>query len=133
MSMLSSLWHWMQSVRAPLLTAALPVVAPTAPIRQQQFPDIAGAKQAGQQQDVRLSSAYKRLVKVNNAYVARNYGKGPVIEHHDATVPGLTEDERELLTSARARVQITPTKPDLKTELAAAPLWRCESHDSDRI
>ena len=116
MSYLEALWQRMLSIPSPIAPSWAPT--PVA-MRQEQFPNIPGASEHSRQEDVLLSSAYKRLVKTNNANVTRDYGCGPVAEHHDLPVVPLTADELALLGSARASIRIVAS-------LVPAPNWRCD-------
>ena len=125
---LSRLWQRMLSIPAPIAPAATPLAPPMLPaMRQEQFPEVAGARERSQRQDVQLSSLYQRLVRTNNAYVTRNYGKGAVVEHDDATVAPLTAKERAQLSGPRSAVRFAaPPPPVLVTELVDVPKWLCD-------
>ena len=104
MKILKRLWSRLQRVKAPVGIPAI-AIAPVAPMRQEQFPDIPGARQAGQQADVRLSSLYERVVRANNANVTRDFGRGPVVIHHDRSVAPLSTEEITELGGIRAGVE----------------------------
>ena len=110
MNLVSKLWQRMLSISAPASVAALPAVAPSAPMRQEQFPNIDGARQASRREDVKLTTLYTRLVRTNNAYVTRDYGKGPVVEHDGGTaLHHLTAKEIAGLQGRRAGIKFTKT------------------------
>jgi hypothetical protein len=94
MSALKTFWTWLQSLGAPVETPV--VLAPVAPLAQEQFANAARTTAAARQE--RTTTLYERVVRANNAYVARNYGFGNVVLHDDRSVAPIALTERKEMT-----------------------------------
>ena len=107
MTALASLWAWLQRLGAPAPVADVPLT-PVAPPRlsQEEFSD--GIQAVTKVQQERQETLYQRLVATNNAYVYRDYGNGPVVEHDDKTVTALTADETRELAAFELEPQRRP-------------------------
>ena len=92
--MIIRFWKWLQSLGAPVETPV--VLAPVAPLTQEQFSNAARATAAARQE--RTATLYERVVKANNAYVTRNYGFGDEVLHDDRSVAPVTLAERKEMT-----------------------------------
>lgn len=108
------LWNFFQTVQAPVADQI--VAPPQVPgLRQDQFPAGPAQIAACHQEDEKLTTLYMRVVRSNNAFVTRDYGRGPVVIHCDSRVPDLTAAEIERLGGKRAGVKFIeqPERLDL--------------------
>jgi hypothetical protein len=106
MSLLKTLWLWIGKFGAPpeVIPVAVPVPPPV--MAQDEFPATPAAFAAAQEQDQVVTRLYDRVVRANNAYVTRDFGKGPVVITNDTTVAPLTAEEITQLAGKRTGVKV---------------------------
>lgn len=92
--MFKRFWTYLGKLGAPPLETPLVAPVPLAPITQEEFADHYAESR---KEDQQLHKLNMRLVKSNNAYVTRNYGRGPVVEHDDSAIKPITEEELKKL------------------------------------